>query len=123
MKAVFALRRSPFLWLNFIEPRGIKVHPREAGATMYARHVWWMCRRGQAKPKFELVILTTLALAFWDKFWSSNRSPSRLLVDMSVYQDQAPQSRHLAILLYGHLQGGWGGWPTGNRKKLSCSQA
>ena len=67
---------------------------------MYARHVWWMCRRGQAKPKFELVILTTLALAFWDKFWSSNRSPSRLLVDMSVYQDQAPQSRHLAILLY-----------------------
>ena len=30
---------------------------------------------------------------------------------------------HLSILDLVHVQGGWGGWPTGNGKKLSNGQA
>ena len=29
----------------------------------------------------------------------------------------------IKVILYTRVQGGWGGWPTGNGKKLSNSQA
>ena len=46
----------------------------------------------------------------------------RVQNEISLSDAQKNQHAHVACILQ-NVQGGWGGWPTGNGKKLSSSQA